>query len=225
MGKVLYVGSGNSALLAKNVDLSDFIVIAVNNAWRIFEETSFDYWVHSGDFPIENHPKTKKFKEEISYKQYEPAIERISSKLNLNPERAKFDVGYTIFFQGLYWIFEELKPSEIYVLGFDHDYDPEKTKKWIEQGKPTPQNGFLKDSKDESIKAWSDRVYAGYKADFFYGHGTPDPLRLGESTLKQKFEFAKNNAEILGIHLYNTSPVESLINSFSKKIIPELNLD
>ena len=217
MKKVLYIGSGNSALLAKELDTTDYITVCVNNAWRIFENKVADYWLHSGDFPKENHAKENNFKTQISYKQYEPAIERISSKLNMNPERAKFEIGYTIFFQGLYWIFEELKPSEIYVLGFDHDYNPEKTKKWKEQGKPTPQNGFLKDNKDESIKAWSDRVYKEYKPDFFYGHGTPDPLRLGEDNLKQKFKLAIKNSKLLGVKLYNASPVISEINSFERK--------
>ena len=219
MLKVLYIGSGNSALLAKQIDVSKFTTVCVNNAWRIFENTSVDYWLHSGDFPRENHPTKRNFVHEISYQQYEPAIERISPKLNLQASRAKFDVGYTIFFQGLYWCMEVLQPAEIYVLGFDHDYNPDKTQKWIEQGKPTPQNGFLRDNKDESIKAWSERVYQEYKPDFFYGHGTPDPLRLGTEHLQEKFRFAVHNAIALGVQLYNASPAKSNINTFEKKLL------
>jgi hypothetical protein len=218
MKKVLYIGSGNSALLIKNIDFSNYITISVNNAWRVFEDKCFNYWVHSGDFPCENHPKVKNFHTEISYKQYEPAIKKLAKTLEIKEDTAVFDIGYTIFFQGLYWIFEEIKPNEIYTLGFDHDYNPEKTKKWVEQGKPTPQNGFKKD-KEESIEKWSNRVYGEFKPDFFYGHGTPDPLRLGEHHLKEKFKFAIKNSEKLGIKLYNASPVKSEINSWEKKLL------
>jgi hypothetical protein len=38
-------------------------------------------------------------------------------------------IGYTIFFLGLYWIMLELQPTDIYLLGFDHDYNPKKTEK------------------------------------------------------------------------------------------------
>ena len=41
----------------------------------------------------------------------------------------------TIFFCGLYWIFDELKPEKVSLLGFDHDYNPDKVKKWNEDQK------------------------------------------------------------------------------------------
>jgi hypothetical protein len=50
--------------------------------------------------------------------------------------------------------------------------------------------------------------------DFFYGHGTPDPLRLGEKHLLEKFEIAKNSAKILGVEIVNCSGVSSAINTF-----------
>lgn len=218
MKKVLYVGSGKSALLARELNLEDFLIVCVNNAWRVFENGEIDYWVHSGDFPFENYPKHKNYKNEISYKQYEPAINNLASKINIVEKTAVFEVGYTIFFQGLYWMFETIKPDEVYTLGFDHDYNPEKTKKWLEMDKPNPQNNFLKDS-SESLSDWSERVFEKYEKDFFYGHGTPDPIRLGEEHLKQKFEFAKKNAKKLGISLYNASPVVAGINSFERKSI------
>jgi hypothetical protein len=216
MKKILYVGSGKSALIAKQLNLQDFIVVCVNNAWRIFEDQKINYWLHSGDFPFENFPKTKFFENEISYKQYEPAIKNLSAKLNIAEKTAVFEVGYTIFFQGLYWMFETIKPDEIYTLGFDHDYNPQKTQKWLEMDKPNPQNNFLKDA-SESLHEWSERVFGNYEKDFFYGHGTPDPMRLGENHLKQKFKFAVDNAAKLNIKLYNASPVNSDINCFEKK--------
>jgi len=84
--------------------------------------------------------------------------------------------------------------------------------------KPNPQNNFLKD-KSETLSDWSERVFKDYEVDFFYGHGTPDPLRLGEAHLKYKFAFAKQNAAKLGINLYNASSARSEINSFETKLI------
>lgn len=50
------------------------------------------------------------------------------------------------------------------------------------------------------------------ESDFFYGHGTPDPLRLGMDHLKQKMSQALNLLERLGIEIINLSPVKSEFN-------------
>lgn len=214
--KVLYIGSGNSALLAKDKDLSDYIVVCANNAWRIFEDGGhFNYWVHSGDFPTENKPKVKNFDFEISYKEYSESAKNIVKKLNVKTTSPDHYVGYTIFFLGLHWIFDTLNPDEVYLLGFDHDYNPEKTTKWLQNDKPNPQNHFLK-RKDQSIKDWSEEFFKEYKPDFFYGHGTPDPIRLGEHHLKDKFKQVIKNSELLNIKLLNASPIESEINKIEK---------
>lgn len=207
--KVLYIGSGNCALLAKNKNLSDYIVVCVNNAWRIFDNSkTFDYWIHSGDFPIELRPTTKNFKFEISYKDYVISSENIVKKLNIETKSPQHYIGYTIFFSGLYWIFDRILPDEIYLLGFNHNYNKDKADKWLKTGMPNPQNNYLKSS-DKSIKQWSDEFFKDYDYDFFYGHGTPDPLRLGYNYLIDKFNLAKINANKLGIKIYNASNLES----------------
>jgi hypothetical protein len=221
---VIYVGSGKSARLIKTINKKKYTIICANNAWRLFKENEeFDYWIHSGDFPRENFPLKKNFKTEISYSQYQPAIENlINQKLNLNQKFPHHYVGYTIFFQGLYWIFEMLKPSNIYLLGFDHDYNKDKTKKWFENGQPNPQNSFLK-KQNETIKEWSKKFFQDFDEDFFYGHGTPDPLRLGENHLAEKFNLASEISKKLNINIYNASPIESNINKFSKIILPSID--
>lgn len=214
---IIYIGSGQSAKLIHSIDKKKYTIICVNNAWRLFEENEeFDYWIHSGDFPRENFPSKTNFKNEISYLQYQPAIENlINQKLDLNQKFPYHYVGYTIFFQGLYWIFEELKPSNIYLLGFDHDYNESKTKKWFDNGQPNPQNNFLR-GQNETVKDWSKRFFADFDEDFFYGHGTPDPLRLGENHLIEKFNLALEISKNLGVNIYNASQVESKINQFPK---------
>ena len=221
---IIYIGSGKSANLIKEIDSKKYITVCVNNAWRLFEnEESFDYWLHSGDFPRENHPKNRNYAKEISYKEYQQSILNLVDILNIRTDSPYHHVGYTIFFQGLYWIFESLKPKNIYLLGFDHDYNPEKSKKWLENNKPSPHNHFLKDKK-QTIKEWSEEFFKGFETDFFYGHGTPDPLRLGENELIKKFQLALQNSQKLGINVFNASPVENTINIFPKINISKLNL-
>ena len=57
----LYIGSGNSALNIKDKDLSNFTIVCANNAWRLFDKSFFDIWIHSGDFPKYNFPKEKNY--------------------------------------------------------------------------------------------------------------------------------------------------------------------
>ena len=214
---VIYIGSGKSAELIKEIDHTKYTIVCANNAWRLFENKQpFDYWLHSGDFPHENHPPTKNFKYEISHLEYESAIsDFVANVLKMEISYSHHYVGYTIFFQGLYWIFHHLKPRAIYLLGFDHDYNKEKTKKWFENKQPNPQNNFLK-CESETIKQWSENFFKGFEPDFFYGHGTPDPLRLGENELRCKFKQAEEIAKKLGIDVFNASPVFSAINTFPK---------
>jgi hypothetical protein len=214
---IIYIGSGISAKLINQIDHTKYIVVCVNNAWRLFEENKqFDYWLHSGDFPYENYPKIKNFKTEISYKEYQPAIlNLVNNSLKIETKHPYHYAGYTIFFQGLYWIMEILKPQNIYLLGFDHDYNKEKTHKWLENDKPNPQNHYLKD-KNQSIKEWSEEFFKGFEYDFFYGHGTPDPVRLGEDVLKEKFFLALENSKKIGVNIFNASTIENTINIFPK---------
>jgi hypothetical protein len=215
MKKVLYIGSGNSALLAKNKDLSEYTIVCANNAWKIFENSKFDCWVHSGDFPKENFPTVKNYDTKVSFNEYTRSAKNILSKLNIRTRNADHHLGYTIFFMGLYWIIDTLQPSEIHTLGFDHDYNEKKVQKWFDSGKPNPQNHFLK-NKNQSIKDWSNNFFSSFETDFFYGHGTPDPLRLGDKHLLNKFIQAINYSEKLNVKLYNISNVDSKLNIFPK---------
>lgn len=212
---ILYVGSGNSAKLIHKLDLSKYTVACVNNAWRLFEK--FDIWIHSGDFPGENRPKNKNYETEVSYKQYSVAASEIVEKLNLTCNSPQHHLGYTVFFNGLYWLMNQ-QPNKISLLGFDHDYNPEKVKKWMENDRPSPSNKYLKPN-DKTINEWLCQFFDGMEEDSFYGQGTPDPLRLGENHLKSKFLLAEENAKKLNIELVNLSPVESEINIIKKEAI------
>lgn len=214
----LYLGSGNSALAVKNKDLSKFTVVCANNAWRLFENSSFDIWIHSGDFPKYNYPKEKNYTQEVCYKDYKLSAELASKVLNWKCNSPEHYCGYTIFFLGLYWIMMEKTPLKIGLLGFDHDYNKEKVKKWEENGRPNIQNKFNNPAV-KNMNEWAKEFFKEETPDSFYGHGTPDPLRLGNTHLLEKFEIAKISAERLNIKIVNYSTVTDGINTFNKETL------
>lgn len=215
---VLYIGSGKSANLIEKLDLSTYYIVCANNAWKLFQNSHFNVWIHSGDFPVENRPKIINFDLDISHNQYSQSAINIAKKLQIVTRSPMHHLGYTVFFNGLYWIFDTLQPQKVSLLGFDHDYNQEKLKKWDENGRPNPQNNYKK-PRNQSLSDWSEKFFDGMETDSFYGHGTPDPMRLGAKHLKQKFMYAIINANKLNIDLVNLSPVESTINIIRKEPI------
>ena len=216
MYNVLYLGSGNSAKLIDKLNLDNYFIVGVNNTWRLFKDSRFDIWIHSGDFPVENRPKLKNYDAEISYNEYSKSASSIVEKLGIKCNSPQHYLGYTIFFMGLYWIMNDLQPSKISLLGFDNDYNPDKVDKWNNHNRPNPQNSYLK-PRGQSIKDWSNDFFKDMKHDSFYGHGTPDPIRLGMQHLIQKMRQAVENSDFFGIEILNLSPVCSEFNNCMKK--------
>jgi hypothetical protein len=216
MYNVLYLGSGNSAKLIDKLNLDNYFIVGVNNTWRLFKDSRFDIWIHSGDFPVENRPKLKNYDAEISYNEYSKSASSIVEKLGIKCNSPQHYLGYTIFFMGLYWIMNDLQPSKISLLGFDHDYNPDKVDKWNNHNRPNPQNSYLK-PRGQSIKDWSNDFFKDMKHDSFYGHGTPDPIRLGMQHLIQKMRQAVEYSDFFGIEILNLSPVCSEFNNCMKK--------
>jgi len=217
---ILFIGSGNSATLVNKLNLDEYTICCVNNAWRLFENSPdiLEYWIHSGDFPKESYPEIKCFSNEISHKEYVTGSSAARAILGWKVDSPEFLIGYTIFFQGIYWIMMELKPEKISLLGFDHDYNPEKVEKWLQNDNPNPQNYYHKDH-TLSIKHWASMFFENMESDCFYGWGTPDPIRFGEAYLLGKFALLEKSCETLGIQLVNLSPVESHLNPIRKEAI------
>lgn len=213
MDKILYIGSGNSAKQSLDEKYDDCIKVGVNNAWRLFKDSKFDTWIHSGDFPREMSPTIKNYNNEVNYSDYSKSAKKAADYFKWETTSPQHYGGYTIFFMGLYYILMEMNPSRIGLLGFDHDYNPVKVAKWDNDKRPNIQNQFNKKS-EKTIEEWSSNYFKGMDADFFYGHGTPDPMRLGEKTLLEKFEIAKQSAGVLGVDIVNCSGVVSSINTF-----------
>lgn len=216
---VLYLGSGKSVNLIGCLDLNDYTVVCANNSWRIFNEIDqIDVWVHSGDFPQEHYPIKNIFKQKVSHKEYKITAEKITNKLKIKTNSPQHYLGYTIFFLGIYWIIDTLKPEKISLLGFDHDYNKEKLIKWNGDNRPNIQNNF-NNKKEKTIDEWTKNYFHNMKEDFFYGHGIPDPLRLGEKHLILKFRQLELICKKLNVELVNLSPVNSNINIIKKEII------
>lgn len=218
--KVLFIGSGLSALQARSDKYHDHIKVCLNNAWRIYEGGEFDYWIHPADFPEENYPLNVNYKKEISYEDYTAALNQGASQVGFQGVTGfelEKSIGYTSFFQGLYWIMLTLSPEKIGLLGFDHDYNQNKIDKWLADDIPNIQNGF-NDKKEKTIKEWSDNYFQGFEKDFFYGHGTPDPMRYGHHYIESKMALAQEKAKSLGISIVNYSERYSPYNVFEREI-------
>lgn len=215
---VLYVGSGLSAKTAEKEKRKVDVCCAVNNAWRVFEEGKIDYWIAPGDFPPANYPPKSFVCQRIGYAEYKDSAEKVFSSFGESYKFPQHHAGYTTFFQGLYWIFDTLKPNEIYLLGFDHDYDPQKVALWMDQGKPSPHNKYNGEA-PVCANTWTNTFFESCPVDAVYGHGTPDPLRLGLPLMKELFERAKSYADRLGIRVFNASGVTTGLNTFPQKIL------
>ena len=223
---VLYVGSGHSANLVSQLDLTKYTICCANNSWRLFEDgVDVCAWIHSGDFPTPNRPskdRKEKYQYEVSHNDYDSSMRNICEKMGYEPKSPMHHLGYTVFFAGLYWIADTLKPKKVSLLGFDHDYDSDKTKKWMEAGQPSPQNIW---KEQKSYNQNVEEFFEGTKTDHFYGQGTPDPMRIGEKVLIEKFELAKATFLKLNIELVNISPLDSKINTVKREIGDYLNYE
>lgn len=205
MDEILYVGSGVSALR-----IEDFRggrkTCVTNNAWRLWRDG--DTWIHSGDFPFKSEIAIPK-ESIVSHRQYAGAAREACDHLKIQTQSPEHYVGYTIFFQGLNWIAWNFRPCRILLLGFDHDYNEEKVEKWEELGRPNPQNKF-KGFEGRT----ADAVFSDMKPDAFYGHGTPDPLRLKKEYLTELFRRASRTLADLGCECFNASGVTNGLNPF-----------
>ena len=198
--KLLYVGSGRSALEYKNHNLEGVEILTVNNAHKAFENW-VDYYLCSTDFPNKNKSDAKKYGELVLKPKYFYGVLSHARYFKL-PFRP--NVGKTIFLDGLYWAMAK-GFDEIFLLGFDHDYNPNRVKKW--DGKHIGNEEKLKE------------IFTGKneEPDAFYGQNTPDPLRHGKHNLSQMFEDAKTHASIYGCKIFNLSTRKGGIEVFERR--------
>lgn len=216
---VLYIGSGLSALQAREEQYHDHIKVCLNNAWRIYEGSEFDFWIRPEDFPQENYPTQVHFRREITHENYSYALHQAAEQLgfgDLNGFALEKEIGYTSFFQGLYWIMLVLAPQRVGLLGFDHDYNPEKIKKWKADGMPQIGNNFL-NKREGGVNEWVSDYFREYEQDAFYGQSTPDPMRFNADYIEKKMQLALHSAQLLGVDIINYSQRFSPYNVFPRR--------
>ena len=197
---ILLVGSGKSALEYKKHNLKNVDIMAVNNSIKAFDNLVVNYYLCATDFPKTEIPNKNSYKEKISKYSYRYHTLAFAKYNNL-PFRPL--VGKTIFLDSLNWAFTK-GYRKIYLLGFDHDYNPNRVKKW--DGKYLTDSNKLEkifDGKDE-------------EPDTFYGQGTPDPLRLGEENLQNVFNLVQAHSKFYGCEIYNLSTNKSGLIKFKR---------
>ena len=199
---ILLVGSGKSALEYKKHNLKNVDVMAVNKSIKAFDNLVVDYYLCATDFPKTEVPKKSFYKEKISKYNYRYHTLAFAKYYNL-PFRPL--VGKTVFLDSLNWAFTK-GYKKIYLLGFDHDYNPNRVKKW---------NGKYETDNKKLEKIFKGK---GFEPDTFYGQGTPDPLRFGKKKLSNLFSLVEAHGKFYGCEIFNLSSNKKGLTNFRRVI-------
>lgn len=131
--KVLIIGSGPSAAMAKNLNLKEFDVICVNNSWAaVPDPNDIDCWNYSTDFypRIEQHTKEGRVQmvpnDELKRILDTKTIKWKATNFAHDKEGCFFGTMGFIFFDVVSPVFKSIKKhdrwEEVWFLGCDHDY-------------------------------------------------------------------------------------------------------
>ncbi len=125
--EVIILGSGMTAPQINDIETSDKIIIAINNAWKATDKWS--YLLHPNDFF--NLPESIRDDQEIvgGIQMNREAIERNGG--------LKY-VGKTMFLNAAWWAMEVLRPCKIGFLGCDLHYPKEGNNTFYGIGTPDP---------------------------------------------------------------------------------------
>ena len=197
---ILLVGSGKSALEYKKHNLKNVDVMAVNKSIKAFDNLVVDYYLCATDFPKTEVPKKSFYKEKISKYNYRYHTLAFAKYYNL-PFRPL--VGKTVFLDSLNWAFTK-GYKKIYLLGFDHDYNPNRVKKW---------NGKYETDNKKLEKIFKGK---GFEPDTFYGQGKPDPLRYDKKKLSNLFSLVEAHGKFYGCEIFNLSSNKKGLTNFRR---------
>lgn len=134
--KVLLIGSGLSAPLASDWDLTGWKVCCIHNAWKVVPKR-WDILLHAMDFPDEKKPKDIREDQEM-VTTYQWVVDSFSADKHGGFWRNHCGYGKTMFFTSFWWIMEHLDPELIGFIGCDMHY-PKGDKNCIYgKGSPDP---------------------------------------------------------------------------------------
>jgi hypothetical protein len=122
--KVLLIGSGLTAEAVKGWDLTGWIVCAIHHAWKLLPDR-WDILLHANDFPGEHKPQNKR-PEQLLINTLD-WVDSVSADLHLDGRHSGFwlnhtGCGKTMFFYSFWWIYENINPDVIGVIGCDMHY-------------------------------------------------------------------------------------------------------
>ena len=113
--KILIIGSGKSGLDVSKYEKDFDVIVTVNNAWGLTEK--WTHWIHPNDYKGSKPELIKENQLEINANGYGPSLKKYGGI---------HECGFSIMLNASYWALDNLKPSEIYYLGADMSYVPDK---------------------------------------------------------------------------------------------------
>jgi len=153
--------------MANDLDLDQFVVCAINNAWQV--PSRMDYHIYSCDWqpPGAPYPLLNAQHVRITSLQYD------SKEQRKRFGRQEVGIGATMFFNAAYWILGELQPREMYFLGCSMHYPQGAANTFYGSGNPDP----LRFGKDTLLR-WFDllKVSACDSGCSLYNLGSRDGL-------------------------------------------------
>ncbi|MEL6862941.1 MAG: hypothetical protein AAFP19_00920 [Bacteroidota bacterium] len=124
--KVLILGSGLSVGQASELDVSNFTLLTINNAWQAVDH--WDYLIYPDDFTNLPH-SLKAHQSIITSASYGPYIDLYGG------ER---ETGNTMIFNASYWAIHHLQAKLIAYLGCDMHYPTQGNNTFYGRGTPDP---------------------------------------------------------------------------------------
>lgn len=200
--KVLLIGSGKSALEIENADLSEHVVVVINNAWRLYPD--FDYAIYASDMPEELRPVTKHEDQhlvtawtgpKLYNRPMQPHEEYGYERCKLELREKGIHIPQTILLVSGFWCLWYLKPKLLGFIGCDLDYTPD-------------ENGHT----------------------HFYGVGrdiqlrrVPDPFRIyTQRNITLALIRMQNYAKSIGAELVNYSSHPNTLLPFKRQKLPSI---
>ena len=118
--KVLLIGSGLTAKMASDFDLTGWTVCCIHNAWRVVPDR-WDILLHALDFPDEKKPPNVRHDQKL-VTIFEWVTEALANETHSGFWKKHCGYGKTMFFSSFWWIMETLKPKVIGFVGCDMHY-------------------------------------------------------------------------------------------------------
>lgn len=121
--KVLIIGSGLTAPLVTNWDLTGWTVVALHHGWQALPPNRWDVFLHCHDAPDDMKPiKTRENQLIVNTLHDYFYAKEYRDMYNNRNFRRQSGICRTMFFTGIWWVLHNLFPGRIGVIGCDMHY-------------------------------------------------------------------------------------------------------